>query len=221
MKRLLLATLIASAMCSAYATNSGGETGHTNCNGQGNPNSPCSGGGGNGGVSQSRAEARAMALAIANARAQANATGGSAQSTATGGAASASGGSAQATSAPSSAQANSAPSSASLDLQGAKFGGDIYYPRQTPPAYAPQGDKPPTSCRLFIGGGASSAGGAASGAIPIGNDAICLHEKRDVTMRQANKRRAGTFSEEDFLRNDCTIEGMSDTKACKELRNGS
>jgi hypothetical protein len=103
-------------------------------------------------------------------------------------------------------------------MAGTKFGGDTYYPRQTPPAYAPNGDKPPTSCRLFIGVGGSAPGGAASGGIPIGNDALCLHEKRDITMRQANLRSPGTFGPDDFLRNDCTIEGMGDTAACRQLK---
>ena len=210
MKRLLLSAVIASACLSAYAAK-GGEGNNTNCNGQGNPNSPCTGNPPTPGdtvpVSTSRAEARAKAMAIALSRSQSQSA-----STAKGGSAKASalGGTGTAT-------ATSAPSSAAVDMTGAKFGGDVVYPRQVPPAYAPSTSQPPTSCRLTMGAGGSDDRVSMSFGFPIGNDAVCLHKKRDSLMRDANVRKPGTFGDDDFLRNDCTVEGMSDTKACKEL----
>lgn len=214
MKRLLLSVLIASACSMTYAAQ-GGEGNNTNCNGQGNPNSPCTGNGGTtpGGdnVSTSRAEARAKATAIALSRSQANATGGNARATGGNSTATGTGG------AGGNAKAVSAPSSAILDVSGAKFGGDVVYPKQVPPAYAPSTSQPPTSCRLTMGAGGSDDRVSMSFGFPIGNDAVCLHKKKDSLMRDANVRKPGTFSDDDFLRNDCTVEGMDQTKACKEL----
>lgn len=105
-----------------------------------------------------------------------------------------------------------------VDLSGARIGsGDVNVPRQTPPSYAPPASTPPTSCRLTMGGGGADDKVSLSLGFPIGNDAVCLHKKRDALMQAANARKPSTFSQDDFLRNDCTVEGMADTSACKAL----
>jgi hypothetical protein len=170
----------------------------------------------NAALSGSRSDASAAARS--NSRSASNATGGVA--TAGGGAGGAGG-----TSASSSALqlAGAQLGGGYLDLSGARLGGgDTYVPRQTPPSYAPEARTPIKSCRLTMGGGGADDKVSLSLGIPIGNDAICLHAVKEAAMLAANKRaaeanRKAPFSEEDFLRNDCTIEGMSDTRACREL----
>lgn len=106
-----------------------------------------------------------------------------------------------------------------LNLSGARIGsGDTNVPKQTPPSYAPAASMPVLSCRPTFGLGLAGSGASGSGGLPwFTNDAICLHKKRDDTMQAANARRARTFTDDDFLRNDCTVEGMADTSACKDL----
>lgn len=87
MKKSLIALSLAVMASMSYAA-SGGEGGNTNCNGQGNPNSPCQGTGGQGGTGGTGGAggaggtglgvgvgiANAAAIAAANAAAAANAT---------------------------------------------------------------------------------------------------------------------------------------------------
>lgn len=106
-----------------------------------------------------------------------------------------------------------------LNLSGARIGGgDTNVPKQTPPSYAPAASMPVLSCRPTFGLGLAGSSASGSGGLPwFTNDAICLHKKRDDTMQAANARRPGTFTQDDFLRNDCTVEGMPETSACKDL----
>jgi hypothetical protein len=80
----LFASTFLLAIGSAALAQPGGEGNNTNCNGQGNPNSPCVPGAGNGGQG-GNASSRAAARASSRAAARANATGGRARSSATGG----------------------------------------------------------------------------------------------------------------------------------------
>jgi hypothetical protein len=101
---------------------------------------------------------------------------------------------------------------------GAALGGTSY-PRQTPPSYPGEARTPIKSCRLTMGGGGADDKVSLALGFPIGNDNICLHAVRDQTMEAANRRSVkAVFTPEDFLRNDCSIEGMEATRACRELK---
>lgn len=111
-------------------------------------------------------------------------------------------------------------SGGSVDLAGARMGNvEINTPRQTPPSFSPEARTPVSiiSCRLVMGSGGATDKVSFALGIPIGNDGLCLHAKRDGVMKSGNARRPGTFSDDDFLRNDCTVEGMAETSACKAL----
>jgi hypothetical protein len=168
----------------------------------------------NAALSGSRSDARSSSRS--NSRSAAAATGGSAAGgSATGG--SALGGTSTSTLQLSGAQLGGG----YLDLSGARLGsGDTNIPRQTPPSYAPSASAPVVSCRLTMGSGGASDRYSLSLGFPIGNDGTCLHGKRAEAMAAANARRPGAvvFSDEDFLRNDCTLEGMDTTSACKALK---
>lgn len=166
----------------------------------------------NAALSGSRSDARSSSRS--NSRSAAAATGGSA----TGG--SATGGSALGGTSTSMLElAGAQLGGGYLDLSGARLGsGDTYVPRQTPPSYAPEARTPVVSCRLTMGSGGASERYSLSLGFPIGNDGTCLHGKRAEAMTAANARRGkAVFTEEDFLRNDCTLEGMDITDACVEL----
>lgn len=102
-----------------------------------------------------------------------------------------------------------------LDMAGASIGA---VERSAPPAYAPPGSAPRLSCRLFAGLGGSNTSGALSGGIPIGNDQICVTGAQFELMDRINQHRPATFSQDDYLRAACKVEGMGDTGACQRIQ---
>lgn len=73
------------------------------------------------------------------------------------------------------------------------------------------------NCRLGIGGGGSNTSGSMSAAIIIGNDQTCLSGAATEGMEITNARFPGTFGRDDYLSVQCKVEGMAETKACKEF----
>lgn len=96
--------------------------------------------------------------------------------------------------------------------------GNSEYKAASAPAYAPDGSAPRTSCRIFMGLGGSGRDGSLSGGIPIGNDQTCLSGANIEFMDKVNKVKAGTFTDVDYLREACKVEGMSEATACKNLQ---
>lgn len=84
-------------------------------------------------------------------------------------------------------------------------------------AYAPSVYvQPVINCHLYIGLGGSSVNGSASGGIPIGQSNVCLRNVNKKEMADTNKVFPGTYTKEDFLAADCSVEGMDKMLACKK-----
>lgn len=99
--------------------------------------------------------------------------------------------------------------------------GSTTYEAAASPSFAPPAHGPLRSCRLYAGAGGASRDGSGSAGIPIGNDQICLTDAAHELMDRLNTRRANTFSDEDYLRAACKVEGMAETRACKDLEGRS
>lgn len=82
----------------------------------------------------------------------------------------------------------------------------------TPPVVPGVLPSVPTSCRLYLFGGASTRDGAGSGTIPIGNDQTCLSIAGLNLME-----RAGGFTQKEKQAIVCKVEGISDTPTCKAI----
>lgn len=82
-------------------------------------------------------------------------------------------------------------------------------------AYAPNGQAPRSSCRLFVGVGGTTTGGALSGGLPIGNDQTCVSGAMVEFMDKLNQVKPGTFEADDYLEAACMVESMAKTKGCK------
>lgn len=216
---LLAATLALSF--SAYAT-PGGESGNTNCNGQGNPNSPCQGGttnqGGSGGTAVATSVSAAAAIAAqqqaqlqrqqqqqaqqqGQAQGQQQSVRDSGNSSATGGSSSATGGSATGGSSAAAATGNGSGNSTTLNYERSAPSTSA-----TAPVYV-------RNCRIGIGAGGSNANGSFTAAIPLGNDATCLAGAALEAMQIA-----GGFSIKSKQTVACTIEGMEVLDECKRLK---
>lgn len=76
---------------------------------------------------------------------------------------------------------------------------------------------PQGSCRLFIGGGATTRDGSATGMLPIGNDQTCLSTRSLEVMKQINASVGQVvFGKLDMLDVACKIEGMEKLEACRK-----
>lgn len=91
------------------------------------------------------------------------------------------------------------------------------YKAASAPAFAPGASGPVSSCRLFIGLGATNTSGSGSAGIPIGNDQACVVENAHRLMNRMNAMKANAFTYDDYLRPVCKFEGMADTAECKAL----
>ena len=158
------------------------------------------------GQAQGQFQGQGQAQSVSNSG-NSSATGG--QANATGGAGGyASGGNGGAASA-NAAGGNGAGNSTSVTVEGST------YKEAAQTAYAPTVMIAPViDCHLYIGLGGSSVNGSASGGIPIGNSAVCLRKVNKSEMAETNKLFPGTYTREDFLRSDCSVEGMKEMAAC-------
>jgi hypothetical protein len=228
-KTILAAAAVVFAMSAAHATQPGNNgNGNGGCgNGQQTngcpPTTPApvggaGGAGGQGGAGGHGGTGVGVGVGIANAAAAANAAalaqqaqqqaqGQQQQATATGGHAAATGGAAVGT---------GGASTANGTVTTTVAGDTTVVERNAPPAYAPDGKAPRTSCRIFIGLGGSNTGGAISGGFPIGNDGICVAGAKIEFMDKVNQVKPGTFKVADYLRAACEVEGMDKTDGCKE-----
>lgn len=178
----------------------------------------------------SSANASAAAAALAASQATSSATGGAGghgghgghggAATATGGSATAAGGTAsadnsqtqQATSTSggntlSNAGNNAAQNTSNtVTVQGDKTESN------TPPVVAGVLPSVPTTCRLYLFGGASTRDGAGSGTFPIGNDQTCLSIAKLNLME-----RAGGFTQAEKQSVVCKVEGMNELATCQAV----
>lgn len=81
---------------------------------------------------------------------------------------------------------------------------------------APVYIQPFEDCRIYVSLGGSSRDGSASGGIPLGNSAACLRKINKLQMLATNKEFPGTYTKDDFLQADCSVEGMEKMAACKK-----
>lgn len=111
----------------------------------------------------------------------------------------------------SAAGGNGAGNSTSVNFEGST------YKEAAQTAYAaPVYIQPFEDCRVYVSLGGSSRDGSASGGIPLGNSAACLRKINKLQMLATNKEFPGTYTKEDFLQADCSVEGMSAMQACKK-----
>lgn len=82
----------------------------------------------------------------------------------------------------------------------------------TPPVIAGNIPSVPTSCRLYLFGGAATRDGAGSGTMPIGNDQTCLSIAKLNLME-----RTGGFTQSEKQMVACKVEGMAELETCKKL----
>lgn len=83
-----------------------------------------------------------------------------------------------------------------------------------PPAYAPPASTPLKDCRYTIGLGFGTPNASGSGGVPIGNGQICITETaNEILNRQA--ARGEKVAKDDYLINECKVEGMAETSVCK------
>lgn len=97
------------------------------------------------------------------------------------------------------------------------IGGDRYEAAASPviPGNVPVISK---SCRLYLFGGAITKEGGTSGTFPIGNDQTCLSGVNVPNMLAINQAYPETFSKEDVVQEQCKVEGMDTSSACKNLK---
>lgn len=108
------------------------------------------------------------------------------------------------------AKANSQASSGG-NTQGVVVEGDRTE-SNTPPVVAGNIPSVPTSCRLYLFGGAATRDGAGSGTMPIGNDQTCLSIAKLNLME-----RTGGFTQSEKQAVACKVEGMAELETCKKL----
>ena len=202
---LLALAVNLTAFVPAYAT-PGGEGNNSNCNGQGNANSPCGGSTpstGGSAVSASRAEARATALAIAAQRqAQQQAQ---AQRQAQRQAHQQNQGQGQ-------NQQQNNTVSPTITSNANPINNIDARTERSAPAVSAVAPVQVRNCRLGLGAGGSNSSGGLTAAIIIGNDQTCLAGAKLEAMQVS-----GGFSTKSKQKVACTIEGMDELPECKEL----